>query len=933
MAKTKQSKLNWLVISLYLTIGCLIYFTLAWQVFTEAASSPINPSWANPAAKTIKQVGPASTTRNTPVLLDNTDCILATYRLPTSSEMANGCFSASGLGLLESDSGIAIFNGTDEGLLLQPFSTHQVLVPWPNHTGLFVLDTVSTGGAYISLYTNPTPYLKDQRNNLQQLTSKQLSAIPDTQIRDKLGQKLVINSETLAFSSDGSWLVAETLNGSFVRIDLASFEFKPFARSYSTSGSPALLQSRIAISGDGHSVAIYNKDSMSLRVYDLTNCSVVGTNLTPENCQYFDYLPFIKDQIPGLQSIRHLRFVNEYLLSFEAYNSGDTGTINLLAPTAGIDHLIDYLGMGDSYTSGEGAFDYTSGTDLPDNMCHLSIRSYPFLLTNDLFSSLGGHSVACSGAVINDIASLSDNYTGQIKNGLDFKHLKDENQPLLSTVMTEFKPGYVAQQRFVGKYQPAIITVSVGGDDIGFGKILEQCVGLHLSIHRSDSDCFSTYEDRLEILQLIDRTQQKWLTLFNQIKQQAPSSTIYVIGYPQIALDSGNCALNVHLSKSELEFGTELINYLNKTIALASQASQVHFVDISNALAGHRMCETQSQNVAVNGLTAGKDAGIFGIGMLGRESYHPNTLGQQLMENEILKLTNRLALGHTNSSQNTPSTAKLLSAPKTNRQILNRLPANITPSSVIERGSVINLSIKGSDFGLKAAANYVLQIDGTSGQIANTLTATQNGDLSGQLSLPLNITTGGHTIDIIGKNQADQNIDITQPIFVPINSIDFDGDGQSNQADSCPTVINSEVDSDRDNIDDVCDAYIGQVSSNTPSASSLSAQIIASTEKPSTHTSSTTQSASQTQTAVSGSTSSVGTQSPTTPHPQASQNPKPAANTAPKQNRKFLYILHFEWSRWLYLTFIFWVLLILLVWILAFSERSRTWLHKKVVSP
>lgn len=830
MTQIKQSRLGQIAILVYLILGCVVYFVLTWEVITEAAAPSVSSLWANPVAKTIKQVSSTTGSQNAPILFDNMDCTLATYRLPTSSAMGTGCFTATAIGLLESDSGITIFNGTDEGLPLYTFGPHQVLAPWPNHAGLFVLDTVSTGGAYISLYKNPIPVLKDQRNSLLQLNAKQLTAAAEIQLKDKLGQRLVINSQSLAFSDGGEWLIAETLNGSFVRIDLTSLTIKPFAPSYGMSGSPALLKSRVAISGDGQSVAIYNKEDSTLRVYDLTNCASVSHNLTPEGCTSHDYLPYIKNQIPGLQSIRHVRFVNDNLLSFEAYTSSTSGAIYLLSPSLSIDHSIDYLGMGDSYTSGEGAFDYLSGTDLPVNMCHLSIRSYPILLTNELFSSRGGHSVACSGAVIKDVASTSDSYRGQVREALDFKQLKAEHPTLLNSIMTDYLPGFIAQQRFVNHYQPAIITVSVGGDDIGFGKILEQCVGLHVSIHRSDNDCFSTYEDRLEILQLVDRTLKDWVGLFRQLKAQAPKSSIYAIGYPQIALDSGNCALNVHLSRSELEFGTELINYLNKTIYEASKQAQINFIDISKALYGHRMCETSSQNVAVNGLTAGKDAGIFGIGVLGKESYHPNALGQQLIKQSILKQTNNLSASYLATDNVDQSALKLLEAPKTGRKLSNRMPAAITSSGIVPKGSTMSIKLEGMTYGLKPLTPYAIKIDGSTGQEIGSIYSNESGNLDGQINIPSDTTNGGHSINIIGRNQADRDIDIVQPILIPEYINDMDGDGQPNSTDTCPSVVNSGIDVDHDISDDACDGIIGQLpvittsqpppQSNTPQISS-----------------------------------------------------------------------------------------------------------------
>lgn len=78
---------------------------------------------------------------------------------------------------------------------------------------------------------------------------------------------------------------------------------------------------------------------------------------------------------------------------------------------------LDYLAMGDSYSSGEGdtaamGSHYRRGTNVPGGvlhpreMCHVSDRSYPFLLQKWLMPGGTMQSVACSGAV------AAQDYTG-----------------------------------------------------------------------------------------------------------------------------------------------------------------------------------------------------------------------------------------------------------------------------------------------------------------------------------------------------------------------------------------------------------------------------------------------------------------------------------------------------------------------------------------
>src|SRR6185437_11934067 len=112
---------------------------------------------------------------------------------------------------------------------------------------------------------------------------------PDMQLTDPSGQPLVVNLQTLAFSSGNSWLAAETLGGSFVRINLATLDMVPFAPSYAMLGSPGLLKSQVAISDDGHYAAVENDTAATFMVYDLTTCSANASSLQPENCQLHDY--------------------------------------------------------------------------------------------------------------------------------------------------------------------------------------------------------------------------------------------------------------------------------------------------------------------------------------------------------------------------------------------------------------------------------------------------------------------------------------------------------------------------------------------------------------------------------------------------------------------------------------------------------------------
>jgi hypothetical protein len=808
--------LKWLKIVIYTLAAVAVFELLVWRVLTLAASDNGDvPAWSAPSAMAIRRVSPVTGAQSEPNLFSNLDCMLTTYRRPASSTMQTGCFTETAFGLFDSDNSVVILNGSDEGLPLLPYSPSDILAPWPRAANMLSLNAVNTGGSTIRLYKNPVGQAQDRRNLLLQLTAKKIAGPPDLTLKDKEGQNLVINSQTLAFSDGGAWLVAETVNGSFVRINLATLEIKAFAASFGSQGSPALLQSRVAINENGRYVAIFNNAAQSFKVYDLVACTGSPANLQPENCPAFDYLPFIKNHVSKLLSIRHVRFVNDGLISFDATSSDtSSGGIYELAPTASIDSLIDYLGLGDSFTSGEGAFDYLAGTDSEDNSCHLSARSYPLLLTHDLFTTRGGHSVACSGAVIHDVGSRAKDYRGQVAGVPDYEHLQNENEALLNSVMANFIPGYVAQQRFVAAYQPAVTTVSVGGNDVGFGDILTECVIPHVSRHTSDNVCFNTYEDRQELIGLIDRTGPRWTRLFNQLRAEAPASRLYAIGYPSIVSDTGSCGLNVNLNKSELEFAEELVAYINAAIKKSAANAGIFYVDISKALVGRRLCEATSANIAVNGLTAGRDAGLFGIKVFGKESYHPNILGQWLIEQAVLRQTHNLTAALPDSGSSSDG-GQLAEAPKTGRKIVKRSPARLT-MTVLKRGGTARVYLKGAQVSLKPRTDYKVHLDGPSGPAIGAGTTDDNGDLDVTVPVPVDTPPGGHTIDVTGDDQTDEPINVTQPVYMPVSDTDADGDSINDGNDSCPAAINSGVDADQDGIDDICDGYIGLPASGPP---------------------------------------------------------------------------------------------------------------------
>jgi hypothetical protein len=165
----------------------------------------------------------------------------------------------------------------------------------------------------------------------------------------------------------------------------------------------------------------------------------------------------------------------------------------------------------------------------------------------------------------------------------------------------------------------------------------------------------------------------------------------------------------------------------------------------------------------MNGLTAGTDGGPGNTKIFGGESYHPNALGQQLIEQAILKQTNnlRLAKSAQNPAPKAPNTG-FVSGPKSGRPINVLVPKPRLTTDQASPGQAIAIDLDSTDDGLVPADSYAVHLDGPEGMILGTLI----GDGSQMVTVPMSTEPGVHTIDVTGQNQAGQTVDIVKSIEI-----------------------------------------------------------------------------------------------------------------------------------------------------------------------
>ena len=620
-----------------------------------------------------------------------------------------------------------------------------------------------------------------------------LPASYSAMLKDRSGNLIGVDGGSISFSTDGKWMVADLPFIGTARIDVNTREVLPFGSTPNYAAGLSVSM-KTAISPDGRYVVVASKNFGIFRLYDLSTCGAVPNTITTKvTCNSRDLLPFIREQIPGFTSVASMRLRSGYALDLYAnsiVNNVSKLTRYLVTAAGQQAPSYQYLALGDSFASGEGAYQYKSFTDVTDNKCHLSLRSYPYLIS----SALGYgqfESVACSGAVIEDLRNNSEDYR---RDNAQARGMFEEEFD--SEILSGFLPGYRAQKEFVSKNLPNVITLSAGGNDIGFGDIITRCI---------DSDtCYDNYEDRLMLAQLVNHQFEPLSKMYNELKAaNDPRAKIYVVGYPQVAAEDGACDMNVHLNSSERTFAKLLISHLNGVIKKAAEHAGVFYVDVEDAFDGHKMCEaTWSWETAVNGLTAGNDQLNLPLvhGPIGNESYHPNALGHSLLKAKILEKTTNFttAMPAPNpgaKADELGATTPFLQVPKSNKTIRNLKHITGVEGGILKAGERWIIKASGLDLVFAGGSTLAGWLHSEPISLGNYI-VSEDGTVTIDVNIPETIEPGWHTLHLLGKNSSGEDVDAFKTVYV---------DGGS----TCLVPLSGQ-DADEDGTDDACDGFIDQ---------------------------------------------------------------------------------------------------------------------------
>nr|WP_202513116.1 SGNH/GDSL hydrolase family protein [Streptomyces sp. SID3343] len=171
-----------------------------------------------------------------------------------------------------------------------------------------------------------------------------------------------------------------------------------------------------------------------------------------------------------------------------------------------------------------------------------------------------------------------------------------------------------------------LVTLGVGGNDIGFGEIVTTCV-LSSGNKASAQPCTDKYTagGADQLAQRIADTGPKVAANIAGVKQHSPKARILVVGYPSILPDSGSCPAQVPIAEGDLPYLRKIVPALNGMLAKEAAEQGAEFVDTYTPTLGHDVCQPVGTKY-IEGIKPESPGAPV----------HPNALGQEAMSKAVL---------------------------------------------------------------------------------------------------------------------------------------------------------------------------------------------------------------------------------------------------------------------------------------------------------
>ena len=584
-----------------------------------------------------------------------------------------------------------------------------------------------------------------------------------------------------------------------------------------------------SISEDGRYVATVVKVAgmsslHTVKIWDTSNCNITETgwcdNRVASAGKSTSELPKIATPISlSFNDASDQLIVSSWDESMEAYRT--VFSPDQLFSTS----RVEYLALGDSFTSGEGAGvgKYLAHTDesgnallgIPREKCHLASSSYPFLLAHATMKNGSMISVACSGAeVAKDYLGNNKDYLGQ-RDRLKELSLFRRSDLKEEALDISHIPGRNKQIEFVKRYKPRAITVMGGGNDVGFANILQLCATPGICSQVADK---SKIRDQVTSIQ----TQYSILmSLYTELHRVSPLTKIYVVGYPQFVSNKPDpCAVDQGLNLTERRFIRHGVSYMNEVIHAAASTVGVTYLDIENSLEGNNLCSHGKIPLlgVVNGIKALFDWWGVDIsnpedtlaGFIDPGSYHPNALGHIRMQKSITAQLGGKSLVEFEHCWDDrvlcPTMAAVEKVP---------FPAyfDLGSSSAIPSR---NTKILASQNIQKGSNNTIhIQVDGAASGMATvriastpmtlgTVQVDSDGVIDQEYAIPENLEAGYHTVYVDMQTPAGEPLTLYEQLLVLGKEGDIDENGIVDLEQKCPFVVPGKKDEFGRLVDEYC---------------------------------------------------------------------------------------------------------------------------------
>ncbi len=583
--------------------------------------------------------------------------------------------------------------------------------------------------------------------------------------------------EAAAVSKNGKYAIAQVENIGIVRIDLTTRSLKLI-----TKDTQILRSTILAIADTGDRIAAIDLYTSTARIYtglDTCGADTLAADLSQrtQRCYHVDFSSHIMPHLTS-STLYNPEFLSDQS-SFVAHiwNETDQKSRKLTITPDPDTYRLDYLAMGDSYSSGEGDAErskygysyYLPNTDTPEDDCHISSRSYPFRLRDTWqISQTKMKSVACSGArILPDYNGSLTNYYGQGGNLSDHPNIEDARK----AAVKDFFPGRAPQLEFVKKYKPTLITLTGGGNDIGFVNIITYCATPILGdvLPWINSDCRYAIEgSELEktLYDSIDTQYTYTKKLIQDIKLASPITKVVIIGYPSFVTHESAlpCVLNSGLlSIAEIKMMNKMVTYMNTMLQRVAHDTGVTFVDITDALNGGRICEGSRYMTGVWKYKTSQARYT--------EQFHPNALGHW----QIAQVIRSANIYRSDDTVPAPGTYDPTKSHKSTLQA----PFLKNGYGTKQQGLRIQ-----TPPGILSPNSSYTPTTYSDPKLFGNFTTSSDGSVD--ITLPLDdVSIGRHVLVINGTSTDGNPIRLYQHIEVRASSTDADGDGVLDENDNC----------------------------------------------------------------------------------------------------------------------------------------------------